>query len=65
MPLIVLLYFLLAQTCFGHYYAPSSGALDLACIPDTSPTQPYLTSNLQQTKYETTKEVVKFIGVSS
>ena len=34
------------------------------CIPDTTPTWPHLTSNLQQTKNETTNVVISIIVVS-
>jgi len=37
----------------------------LACSPDTTPTCLRLTSNLQQTKNETTNVVINIIVVSS
>ena len=37
----------------------------LACSPDTTPTKPHLTSNLQQTKIETTSVVINVIVASS
>jgi len=36
-----------------------------ACIPDTTPAYPPLTSNLQQTKNETTNVVINIIVASS
>jgi len=36
-----------------------------ACRPDTTPAYPHLTSNLQQTKNETTNVVINIIVVSS
>ena len=36
-----------------------------ACSPDASPTLPHLTSNLQQTKNETTNMVIDIIVASS
>jgi len=37
----------------------------LACIPDTNPAYPHLTSNIQQTKDETTNVVINIIVASS
>jgi len=37
----------------------------IACSPDTTPTYPHLTSNLQQTKNETTNVVNNIIVASS
>ena len=62
---------------FRALLCPSSGARDnnvnyhigkakaLACSPDTAPTKPHLTSNLQQTKNETTNVVINIIVASS
>jgi len=36
----------------------------LACSPDTTPAYPHLTSNLQQTKNETTNVVINIIVAS-
>ena len=49
---------LIGSTCFGHCYS-------VGCSPDTTPAEPYLTSNLQQTKNETTNVVINIIVVSS
>jgi len=37
----------------------------IACIPDTAPAYPHLTSNLQQTKNETLDVVINVIVVRS
>ena len=57
---------------FRALLCPSSGAHDcnvdyhiIACSPDTTPAYPHLTSNLQQTKNETTNVVTNIIVMSS
>ena len=42
-----------------------SGLQAVTCRPDTTPAYPHLTSNLQQTKNETTNVVIKIVVVSS
>ena len=65
---------LIGSTCFGHYYAHHqelmtimliAGMQAIACIPDTTPAYPHLTSNVQQTKNETTNVAINIIVVSS
>jgi len=61
-----------ARDCNVHYhigrfvlgFAVGLGRA-LACSPDTTPAYPHLTSNLQQTKNETTNVVNKIIVASS
>ena len=65
---------LIGSTCFGHYYAHHqelanimlivSGLQAIACSPDTNPAYPHLTSNIQQTKNETTNMVIDIIIAS-
>ena len=60
---------------FQALLCPSSGAHDynidyhdsraLACSPDTTAAYPHLTSNLQQTKNETTSVAINIMVVSS
>ena len=39
-------------------------AITIACSSDTTPTKPHLTSNLQETKNETTNVVINIIVAS-
>jgi len=43
----------------------STRLYSLGCSPDTTPVQPHLTSNIQQTKNETTNVVINIIVASS
>jgi len=61
MPLIILLYFLKAQHVSGNTMPIIRTG---ACSPDTTPAYPHLTSNLQQTKNETTNVVINIIVAS-
>jgi len=49
----------------GEVYLGWSSVRVAACSPDTTPAYPHLTSNLQQTKNETTNVVINIIDASS